>query len=59
MLATVILRGYTGISFEIPAKKERVIVPNLFGDLLDRIVAFEQTPAGVVDSFPSQPIDRS
>jgi len=59
LLFSVFFRGYAGIPFEIPAKKERVIVPDLLSDLLDGIVAFKQATARVVDSFTSQPVNRS
>jgi hypothetical protein len=43
MLAPVMFRRDAGVTLEIAAEKERIIVPNLLGNLFDRISAFEQT----------------
>ena len=53
MLVPIMFWRDAGVTLEIAAEKERIIVPDLFGNLFDRISAFEQTPACVVDSLPS------
>jgi hypothetical protein len=57
MLVSVVFRGDARIPFEIPAKKERITVPDLLSDLLDGIAALQQTSARVVDSLTPQPVD--
>jgi hypothetical protein len=59
MLVSIILRGHARITFKISAEKEGVVVSDLLGNLLDRIPALQQAPAGMIDSFSAQPVDRS
>ncbi len=59
VLVPIFFRRHTCVPFEIPAKKKRVAVSDLLGNLFDGVAALEEAPACVVNSFPSQPVNRS
>jgi hypothetical protein len=59
VLVPIVFRSCTCVPFKIPAEKERVAVSDLLGNLFDGVAALEEAPARVVNSFPSQPVNRS
>ena len=58
MLVAIILWRHASVPLEITAEEKRVVVADLLRNLFDWVVAFEQAPARVIDSFATQPVNR-
>lgn len=59
LLFPVIRRRKSGKLFEVLAEEVRIAVAALAGDFLDGFIRVHQSPFGLVDAFPSQPVNRT